>query len=323
MNIKKIFKVSVTCLAFISIDAVALNIALTNDDGWEASGIQHMKQALVDAGHQVTLVAPTGNQSGSSAAIDLGIANLLVTRQSQDEYSVSLVGGADAEPATCGQVAISIAESNGTPVDLLISGINNSANTGAATNASGTVGAAIHAISYLSGNSVPAIAISTDEIQSAECQNPGAACDAVNAAHFTAVAHWVVDFVNELAARPGALKHSEGLLPRGLMLNINYPPTEDIQGVTLNRQGRLYSLAGSIVGFPLGCYEDCANMAIGSVAAGGILDVEPVDGVRDRRRSDTTFYNAGFITIVPIRTDLTAGHNVRHKLRGLMRNLNL
>jgi 5'-nucleotidase len=46
-----------------------LDIALTNDDGWDAMGIQAVKRALVDAGHTVTLAGPLNQQSGSSAAI--------------------------------------------------------------------------------------------------------------------------------------------------------------------------------------------------------------------------------------------------------------
>lgn len=49
--------------------ANALDIALTNDDGWSSLGVQSLKAALVAAGHQVTLAAPLDEQSGSSAAI--------------------------------------------------------------------------------------------------------------------------------------------------------------------------------------------------------------------------------------------------------------
>ena len=44
----------------------ALVIALSNDDGWDAPGIQAMKAALEGAGHTVTLAGPLDEQSGSS-----------------------------------------------------------------------------------------------------------------------------------------------------------------------------------------------------------------------------------------------------------------
>ena len=46
-----------TCLAVMAAASAssALVVALSNDDGWDAPGIQAMKAALVAAGHTVTL----------------------------------------------------------------------------------------------------------------------------------------------------------------------------------------------------------------------------------------------------------------------------
>ena len=49
--------------------ARALDILLPNDDGWDAPGIQTLYGALVAAGHQVTLVAPLENQSGTGGSL--------------------------------------------------------------------------------------------------------------------------------------------------------------------------------------------------------------------------------------------------------------
>lgn len=46
--------------------ASALTIVLTNDDGWDAPGIQALKAALAEE-HTVILVAPLDQRSGSSA----------------------------------------------------------------------------------------------------------------------------------------------------------------------------------------------------------------------------------------------------------------
>ena len=62
---------------FISLASIApavasdnsLTILLTNDDGYLSPGIRAMRQALLDQGHEVFMVAPAENQSGSSASI--------------------------------------------------------------------------------------------------------------------------------------------------------------------------------------------------------------------------------------------------------------
>ncbi|MDG1184210.1 MAG: 5'/3'-nucleotidase SurE, partial [SAR86 cluster bacterium] len=47
-----------------------MNILLTNDDGYEASGIKELYKSL-GANNQVFLIAPKDNCSGMSAAISL------------------------------------------------------------------------------------------------------------------------------------------------------------------------------------------------------------------------------------------------------------
>lgn len=45
----------------------ALNILLTNDNGYDAAGIMAIRKALRSAGYNVTLIAPAENQSGNRA----------------------------------------------------------------------------------------------------------------------------------------------------------------------------------------------------------------------------------------------------------------
>ena len=61
-------------LACISaLAATPLNILLTNDDGYSASGIQILRSALVAAGHNAVIVAPRTNQSGKGTGVaDVG-----------------------------------------------------------------------------------------------------------------------------------------------------------------------------------------------------------------------------------------------------------
>ena len=164
-----------------SASASALNIALTNDDGWSTPGIQALYQALTDAGHTVVLAGPLDGQSGSGTAFNF--SSLEITRQAENQFSVALEGGMEgAEPATSG------------------------ANLAAATYTSGTVGAALHAVGLVTGGgSVPAIAISTDD----RCNE-----DAGVTEECLAVADFLVDYIDHLIARPAYQKgNSEDLIP--------------------------------------------------------------------------------------------------------------
>ena len=72
---------------FISLASIApafawdnsLKILLTNDDGYLSPGIRAMRQALLDQGHKVFMVAPAENQSGSSASISPMASPLRIT----------------------------------------------------------------------------------------------------------------------------------------------------------------------------------------------------------------------------------------------------
>ncbi|MGH9031793.1 MAG: 5'/3'-nucleotidase SurE, partial [Acidimicrobiia bacterium] len=46
-----------------------MRILVTNDDGLDAPGIVALARALALAGHEIVVVAPTSDRSGSSAAI--------------------------------------------------------------------------------------------------------------------------------------------------------------------------------------------------------------------------------------------------------------
>jgi 5'-nucleotidase len=302
-------------------DSAALVVALSNDDGWDAPGVQAMKTALEGAGHTVTLAGPLDEQSGSSAAIN-AVSDLVIRKESINEYSVALAGGTEgAEPATSALIAIGIAkQANGDVApDLLVSGINAGANIGAATQLSGTVGGTIVAIANGLNGSLPAIAISTDE-PCDEDDPPGGdlvVCVAANAAHYANVASFLADFIGYLEAKPGFLASESGLLPQGIALNINYPPLApaDIQGVSLNQQGRLLVIGGAPLALDIVCFA-CAFIPVGASSPGGIggAGFDPTPDVED---SDATAFGEGFITVVPIEADYTAGE--RQKFESLVR----
>jgi broad specificity polyphosphatase/5'/3'-nucleotidase SurE len=124
------------------------------------------------------------------------------------------------------------------------------------------------------------------------------------------VASFLADFIAHLESKPGFLASESGLLPAGVALNINHPPLdpEDIQGVSLNRQGKLLVIDGVPLALDIVCFA-CAFIPVGATSPGGIggAGFDPTPDVAD---SDATAFNAGFITVVPIEADYTAG---RHK----------
>jgi len=275
----------------------ALNIALTNDDGWDSIGITAMKKAL-DPDHDVTLAAPADGQSGSSAGLDLGPVEVI--KQAEGVFSV---GG---EPATSALIAMDIA---GGP-DLLISGINDGANVGSFTQVSGTVGAATVALSSSFNGSIPAIAISTDRV----CDEDTPECEAANENHFERVANFVASLVKHLMTKPGFLASEEGLLPDRIGLNINYPPTDNIKGVRVSVQGQTAAFGlpfAPQLNFTCG---GCASLAVGDTTTGGLnFGATVPDTSGDVKNGDTENFEEGYITIVPFQGDFTAKSPNRFK----------
>jgi 5'-nucleotidase len=287
----------------LSDPAMVLDIALSNDDGWSSPGIQALRETFERAGHHVTLAAPANQQSGSSAALSTG--QLSIKREAANEFSVHACQDRDclaldgAEPATSALIAIDIAtrRNGGRKPDLLISGINSGANTGGASQVSGTVGAAIAASTRAFGGNVPAIAISTDEPS-------GCGSDAgCLRSHYQRVAEFALRLVGRLAheaTRGGARSR---LLPDGVALNVNHPPAEP-KGVRVSRQGNGLAADGRLSVFTVAC-DGCQELAVGASTAGGRLGLR-ADDAPDLPGSDALNYLEGYITIVPMLADYTA-----------------
>ncbi len=172
----------------------ALKILLTNDDGFDSSGLKVMQAALVAAGHQVTVVAPAVNMSSSSMSMTSGAIKF--------ERKADAVWAVYGTPADAAMIGLSHILRD-RPQDLVISGTNAGQNLGSSTNGSGTVSAALAAARY----GVPAIATS------AGLGPDSAAAYAVAAA-----------LVNQMITALDASRPSGGkLLPDRLVINMNVP----------------------------------------------------------------------------------------------------
>jgi 5'-nucleotidase len=133
-----------------------MRILVTNDDGVESPGIVALAGAIAASGHEVTVVAPTTDRSGSSAAVGVlhRLEPMAVTPVEWPELPDVRVLTVDVPPAMI--VYAGCLGGFGDPPDLVASGINPGANTGHLVLHSGTVGAALTA----AGLGVPGLAVS-------------------------------------------------------------------------------------------------------------------------------------------------------------------
>ncbi|MER6449026.1 5'/3'-nucleotidase SurE [Streptomyces venezuelae] len=176
-----------------------LRILLTNDDGYDAPGIRKAFERLTAAGHDVTIVAPLTNQSGTGTKMLSG-PSITVKHPEPKVWAV------DGTPGD--SVAFGLAEVfAGDAPDLVVSGTNFGPNVAGLATHSGTVGGAVAALEH----GVPAIALSTGGVTAPD------PVTTVNAMGPT------LDFAVKLIDRLRSRARSGPLLPEGVGLNVNHP----------------------------------------------------------------------------------------------------
>jgi 5'-nucleotidase len=131
---------------------------ITNDDGITSPGLHALARVTAAAGIDVTVAAPSWDSSGASAALTAvqQDGRVLIHNTSIEGLDGAPAFGVEAAPAFIVRAAASGAF--GEPPDMVLSGINNGANTGHAVLHSGTVGAALTASTY----GLPAAAFSIE-----------------------------------------------------------------------------------------------------------------------------------------------------------------
>jgi 5'-nucleotidase len=133
---------------------------ITNDDGIGSPGVRLLAQAAVAAGLDVTIAAPDGERSGTSAmmsALETG-GRLLAEERKLDGLEDVPTLAVRATPAMIAFVAVH-GGFGGRP-DIVLAGINRGPNLGRAILHSGTVGAALTAAS--AGISAMAFSLARD-----------------------------------------------------------------------------------------------------------------------------------------------------------------
>ena len=236
-----------------------MRVLVSNDDGVDAPGIRILAQGLRDAGHEVLIVAPDRDRSGASNSLTLDMP----LRVQQLEDAVWRVYGT---PTDCVHVAITgMLELE---PDIVVSGINNTANLGDDVIYSGTVAAAMEG-RFLG---LPAVAMSL-----VTADHKGR--------HYETAAKAAVEIIARLCTDP---------LPANTILNVNVPdlPWREIQGFETSRLGNRHRAEACMP------QQDPRGRQWWWIGAAGIeQDAGP--------GTDFHAVRTGHISITPIHVDLT------------------
>lgn len=288
-----------TCVLLMAHSASALDILLTNDDGFDSEGIIALHESLVAAGHNVTLVGPATQQSGKGGSINTGVFSSYMPLVHHGDGVWSLAGS----PVDAVKAGLDVLLKDNPP-DLVVSGLNEGENIGKpGANMSGTEGAALQA----AFRGIPSIAASV-QVSFAES---GSGFPSTVAAYAPAA-----DFVTRTIASL-EVKNGSAVLPKHVrMLNINFPvPYGEIRGVKVtklaNGSGLELPLYDASEGFPAfgvpevgdtSCVE--AGMVEGGQCLAGVgLGFSPApDPVM---KSDLNALRNRYITVTPYDIDLT------------------
>jgi 5'-nucleotidase len=177
-----------------------MKFLLSNDDGYQAPGINELAQTLSIIG-EVVIVAPEENKSASSSSLTLKNP-LTITEYKENIYFIN------GTPTDCVHIALS-GFLKFKP-DMVISGINDGPNMGDDTIYSGTVAAAMEG--YLLD--IPSLAISMSQY---------------DPKHYSTAGQVVLDLIPKIKN-----------LQQSILLNINVPdiPYNELQGTEITRLGK-------------------------------------------------------------------------------------
>jgi 5'-nucleotidase len=180
------------------------NILLSNDDGISSRGLWALREYL-EQRYRVFVVAPDRERSATGHSISLHNPIRLKELEKGRVYAV------DGTPVDAVHIAILGVVQQ--PIDLVVTGINNGLNLGNDVFYSGTVSAALHAVSQ----GIPAIAVSID--------NNG------ERIHYETAACYAEKIVEKLETEE---------FYEWTILNINVPniPAKEVCGVEITRLGR-------------------------------------------------------------------------------------
>ncbi|MDJ0927492.1 MAG: 5'/3'-nucleotidase SurE [Gammaproteobacteria bacterium] len=276
----------------------ALDILLTNDDGYQEPGINIMFDVLTAAGHNVVMVAPKTEQSGRGMAWNTQLFGFVeIGSAGPNKWFV------DGTPVDCVQAGIDIffgTAGNGKKPDVIVSGANFGQNAGLLVPQSGTVGAAQKGL--LRG--IPSIAVSVE--RASEAATVGAMDDA---ARFTA------QIIDKISQRPYRrpffcpwvpnyylcrVPEQKLNLPPGVGLNINYPALD-----AADTAGAVYTQISSWTPIDFTIFAtDPSNPALGGFAA---FELDQRPPTEREKHEDAYLLDQGYVTVTALDPDLNVG----------------
>lgn len=185
-----------------------MKLLIGNDDGIFALGIRQLANALVEAGHEVTVVCPDRERSATGHGLTLHEPIRAEIVESVFHPAVK-AWACSGTPSDCIKLALGALLDG--PPDLVLSGINHGPNIGTDILYSGTVSAAMEGV--IEGISSLAFSLTSYSSQV-----------------FEPAVQFATTLLAQLAKSP---------LPEVMLLNINVPAleTDDIAGVVVTRQG--------------------------------------------------------------------------------------
>lgn len=284
-----------------------LRILLTSDDGINASGLRTLRDALCGAGHQVTVVAPTVDRSGTSAALTLNVNMRGIRSEFSCGEGRGVAFAVTGTPSDAVLFGLSVAFGEQAP-DLVVSGLNLGQNVGRAVNHSGTVGAAVTAAE----EGVPSIALSVG-LNLAD-SGTGFSQTIAAAPHAAAYVTALAGHLRDTAGKDGRL------LPDRVALNINYPVALDAAGrfdPALLQEARVTSVGHAHVVRPT--YIRVPNTPDTYQALGPICGLQTACAPETQPDADTTALDEGAISITPLSVDGTERPELRPLLRVRLR----
>lgn len=235
-----------------------MRVLVSNDDGVDAPGIHVLAERLSAVG-TVTVVAPDRDRSGASNSLTL---DQPIRVHTMDNGFHRVAG----TPTDCVHLALSglLDEKQ----DIVVSGINNSANLGDDVIYSGTVSAAMEG-RFLG---LPAIAVSLVTRDH-------------HGEHYESAAQAVLALMQHLLKDP---------LPADTILNVNVPDRawSEIRGFEVTRLGKRHPSAPCIE------QRDPRGRPIWWIGPAGAVD-------DDSPGTDFNAVSRGYVSVTPIHTDLT------------------
>lgn len=249
-------------------------ILITNDDGFDSPGLLALKEALCDVAH-LTVVAPANEKSACGHGLTL-TSPLRFIKLDDDVYKLR-----DGTPTDCIYLALNALYEEHSKPDLVISGINLGSNMGEDITYSGTASGAMEGVIH----GIPSVAFS----QLLHDKNT-----------------FGFDFaLAKKVVRELTLKILSGGFPLGdrkfLNVNIPYVGIEEFKGYKVTEMGyRLYGNDAHLHRNPRG--EEHYWLGLHPLAW---------NERNNARESDFKAATEGYVSITPIKLDLTSYEDIK------------